>query len=153
VALLQWSGGGSAVVHSWADAPGSHHGISHGSEGVTASPEQRKQWLINIETWYASRFYDLCKGLDDIPDGNGTLLDSTAVLWIHEQSDGGSHLRKDMPYVLAGGCGGYFRTGRCVQFNGTPHNNLLLTLADAMGVPTPTFGDPEFSTGPLAELR
>jgi hypothetical protein len=153
VAVLQWSTGASGVSHDWANAPGSHHGISHGSEGVTASPEQRQQWLVNIETWYAGRMYDLCKALNDIPDGTGTLLDNTSVLWIHEQSNGGSHLRKDMPYVLAGAMGGAFRVGRCVQFNGVSHNNLLISLAEGMGVPTASFGDPDFSTGPLAELR
>lgn len=152
VAVLAWSHGGSGVSHTWAGATGSHHGISHNTEGVNATGEVRLQWLVNIDTWYAKRMYDLCQALDGIPEGAGTMLDNTAVLWIHEQSNGASHQRTDMPYVLAGGCGGAFRTGRCLQFKGVAHNGLLISLAEAMGVPTPSFGDPEFSSGPLADL-
>src|SRR5207249_1820757 len=44
VATMVWSSGASGVVHSWVGAGGSHHGISHGSDGVTAGLDQRRDW-------------------------------------------------------------------------------------------------------------
>jgi hypothetical protein len=154
VVTMMWSGGASGVSHTWAGAPASHHGISHGngSDGVTAGSEQRKQWLTQIETWYAQQFHYLASKLAAIPEGGGSVLDNTALLWVHEQSDGYSHSRRDMPYVLAGSCGGQFRLGRFVRHGGAAHNGLLVALANAMGVPTETFGDPAYGSGPLADL-
>jgi hypothetical protein len=59
----------------------------------------------------------------------------------------------DAPFILAGGAGGYFKTGRMIDFAGdVPHNNLLVSLLNSMGVNATTFGDPAFCTGPLKEL-
>jgi hypothetical protein len=58
-----------------------------------------------------------------------------------------------MPYVLAGGAGGAFTTGRFVSYEGSPpHNNLLVSLLNAYGVEETTFGDPQYCTGPLGGL-
>jgi hypothetical protein len=55
--------------------------------------------------------------------------------------------------VLAGGAGGAWKTGRYLNFAGkVPHNNLLVSILNGMGVATNTFGDPTYCTGPLAEL-
>ncbi len=155
VIVVMWGGGGSYVSHNWLGFSGSHHGISHNSEGVNAPDETRRQWLIQIETWQAQQYAGLLKRLNDIQDlGGGTLLDNSAVLWVHEQSNGYSHQRTDLPYVLAGSCAGYFKTGgRMIHFPKVAHNGLLISLANAMDVPTETFGDPQFSKGPLTELR
>jgi hypothetical protein len=153
VLTLQLGNGSSGLRnYRWIGIDYTHHGISHGSEGVTAPSTQREEWLNQIETWNAEQFLHLLQKLDAVQEGNGTVLDQSAVLWTHEQSNGGSHLRKDMPYVLAGGCGGAFKMGQAVNFGGKPHNGLLISLANAMGVPTVTFGDPDFSKGPLVGL-
>ncbi|MGA9524610.1 MAG: DUF1552 domain-containing protein [Myxococcaceae bacterium] len=155
VITIQFGRGGSTLAHRWLGIEYGHHGIGHGSEGAEhTTAEQRQKWLVDIETWYCKQFTYLCKALDGIKQGNGTLLDSTVVLWAHEQQNGGNHSRRDMPYVLAGSCGGYFKTGQNLQLNGVPHNRLLLSLAEAMGVPTKTFGDPAFCEGgPIEALR
>ena len=152
VITLQWSSGASKTHHTWVGVDFTHHGVSHGSEGVTADEGTRRGWLISIENWYAQRFMELVQKLDAIPDVEGTLLDNTALVWMHEQSHGGSHSRNDMPYVLAGSCAGFFGTGRCLELGGRPHNNLLISLANAMDVPITEFGD-DNSSGPIEELR
>jgi hypothetical protein len=158
----QWSGGASDVRHTW--IPGvpnlSHHGIAHDTPpGFTV--KDQIEALVKIDSWYAEQVAYLCTKLDGTANGQGgTLLDDTAVLWTHEQSNGGNHSRRDMPYVLAGSCGGYFKTGQSLDFggreaagkSGPAHNGLLLSLAHAMGAPLATFGDPEYSKGPLGEL-
>jgi hypothetical protein len=94
----------------------------------------------------------LCGKLDAIPEGEGTLLDNTVVLWINELGRGNSHSRNNIPIVMAGSAGGYFRTGRFLQYDETPHNNLLVSLLNAFGISDTTFGNPQYCTGPLAEL-
>jgi hypothetical protein len=54
--------------------------------------------------------------------------------------------------VLAGSCGGYFKTGRHLVYEGDHHNNLLVSIMNAMGVPGDTFGNPAYCTGPLPKL-
>lgn len=101
--------------------------------------------------------------LDAIPQSDGsTLLDNTVVVWCGDIA-GGDHSLDRIPYVLAGGLGGNIKTGRYVRLprkkntvkwpvysDGIPHNNLFVSLANAMGVPTTTFGNPSVCTGPLS---
>ena len=79
------------------------------------------------------------------------------VLWCNEVGKGNNHAHRDLPFLLAGSCGGHFRTGRFIAYqangaSGHPHNNLLVSLAQAMGTSDTTFGDPEHCTGPLTGL-
>lgn len=154
VVTMQCSNGASGVVHSWADPTitGGHHGISHNSSGVNASTMQREQWLTAIEIWYAKQFLYLLERMDAVKEGNGSLLDNSLVIWAHEQQNGYSHSRRDMPWVLAGSCGGAVKLGLTLNMGGRAHNDLLATFATAMGVPTDKFGDPQFAMGPIAGL-
>ncbi|HKY37658.1 MAG TPA: hypothetical protein VJN18_17070 [Polyangiaceae bacterium] len=65
---------------------------------------------------------------------------------------GNNHEHYDLPFLLAGSCGGHFATGRFVAYQasaaGHPHNNLLVSLANAIGTVETTFGDPEHCAGP-----
>ena len=62
-------------------------------------------------------------------------------------SDGNRHLHEDLPTLLIGRGGNYFKPGRRVIFRKeTPMSNFHLTLMDRMGVPTENFGD---ASGPL----
>jgi len=74
------------------------------------------------------------------------------VLWMKEQSNGSTHSRRDYPVVMAGSAGGVFKTGRTLDAGGKPHSGLLISLANAVDVPTTAFGDPDFSKGPLVGL-
>lgn len=156
VITLQFHHGASGVHHSWANsqiAGKSHHGIGHNSEGVSASSTDRINWLIAIEKWFATQFAYLASQLNALDDGDGkTVLDNTALVWAHEQSDGGSHKRTDMPFVITGGLGGYFKTGQNLDLGGKAVNDLLITLAEGMGVPTKTFGTASYCTGVLPGL-
>ena len=88
-----------------------------------------------------------------VPEGDGTMLDHTLILWCNELAIGNVHSRTDAPYVLAGGAGGALRTGRFLSFAGdVPHNNLLVSLMNIMGLPDQTFGKPDWCTGPLTGL-
>jgi hypothetical protein len=104
-------------------------------------------------------FANIVGYLKAIPRGDGgTLLDSTVVVMCGQLGAGDHSLRR-LPWILAGSANGYFRTGRYVNYprgtndRGPAHNDLFVTLANAMGVNITTFGEPSVCTGPLPGLR
>jgi hypothetical protein len=131
-----------------------HHVMSHASD--TDASAQEKLTLIN--TWYAEQLAYFLGKLASYQEADGTtLLDNTVVLWCSEVGKGNNHAHRDLPFLLAGSCGGSFRTGRFLDYQagggaGHPHNNLLVSLAQAMGTADTTFGDPAHCTGPLPGL-
>jgi hypothetical protein len=146
---IQWSKSVSNTQFSWLDIPEGHHDLSHeGDENADALSK-----ITKINVWYAERFAYLLDKLSQIPEGDGTLLDNTCILWCNELGRGNSHTRQNVPWVLAGSAGGYFKTGRYLNFpDKTPHNKLHVSLCNAYGIATDTFGNPEFGTGPLNGL-
>ena len=111
--------------------------------------------LTQINTWYAQQMAYLIAGLKSTPDGaGGTLFDNTLILWSNELAKGNTHSRQDAPYVLAGNAGGGIRTGRFVSYEGQglPHNNMMVSLLNAMDIPDTTFGKAEWCSGPLTGL-
>jgi hypothetical protein len=81
------------------------------------------------------------------------MLDNTVVMLGSELARGNTHSHTDAPFLLAGSAGGYFKTGNYLKLEGkNPHNNLLVSLLNSMGVETNTFGMPEYCSGALAGL-
>ena len=120
------------------------HSLSHAGDGS----DEQAEWGRTL-TWYSEQFATLLDKLDAIPEGDGTMLDHTLILWCNELSRGNTHSHADMPFVLAGGAGGALQTGRHLVYQNEPHNNLLLACAQLMGVDTDTFGHPDYCTRPL----
>jgi hypothetical protein len=88
--------------------------------------------------------------LKSIPDGDGTLLDHTMVVYGSGISDGNRHLHEDLPVLCVGGGNGVFKGGRHVRYKKeTPMANLFLAMLDRMGVRQETIGD---SNGKLEHL-
>ena len=85
-----------------------------------------------------------------IPEGEGTVLDNTLLVWVNEHQKGNNHDRNEMPYVLAGKAGGAVKTGRWLRVDGSvPHNNLWVGCLHAMGIEATSFGNPKYCTGAL----
>lgn len=106
-----------------------------------------------IRRWYGQQFAYLLSKLAEIPEGDGTMLDNTVVLFASEISRGNTHSHKDMPFLLAGSGGGYLKTGQYLSFDGErPHNDLLVAIANAMGHPITTFGEEAYVMGALPGL-
>lgn len=148
VSTLLWGGGTSSKRFPDLGFAESHHTLSH--DGDTNTTSQNKLRMIN--QWYATQLAYLLGKLDSVPEGSGTMLDNTVVIWGSELSKGNTHSRRDMPVVMAGSLGGYLRTGRFVQFTGQPHNNLLLTILHGFGIMDSSFGAAAHSTGTLSQL-
>jgi hypothetical protein len=124
----------------------------------------------------ATQFAKFLGYLRAVPTGDGqTLLDHTVVLWSGHIGWGG-HQLSNLPWMLAGSGGGYFKTGRYLQLPRAPHpllqgeysdglglvpdakvgpstNDLFVSIANAMGVNISTFGEPGACKGPIAKLR
>lgn len=148
VASIQWSTTEAGKVFSWLGQSQTHHALSHSSLNDVTSQQQ----LIAIGRWHAEQLAYLLAQLDAVKEGTGTLLDHTMILWCTDIAVGQTHARRDMPYVIAGGCGGALRTGRYLRYEGNPHNDLLVAICNAMGVSVSTFGNPAYCTGLLPGL-
>jgi len=82
-------------------------------------------------------------------DGQSVLYHS-AVLLGTDNGESRSHEITHIPFLLAGNAGGAFRTGRCITFpDPTPHNGLLTAIAQAVGAPVSSFGNPRYASAPL----
>jgi hypothetical protein len=151
VASLQWSRSVSQTRFTWLGINEGHHDLSHlGDDDAVAQGK-----LERINHWYAAQFAALIAGLKAIPEGDGTMLDNTLLLWCNELAKGNVHGHADAPYVLAGRAGGGLRTGRFLSFAGgasVSHNDLLVSLLNALGLPDTTFGNPDWCQGPLSGL-
>tara|TARA_R110002073_G_scaffold46789_2_gene127426 strand:+ start:6099 stop:7439 length:1341 start_codon:yes stop_codon:yes gene_type:complete len=125
----------------WLGIDEGHHGLSHEPDKNETAYEK----LIKINTWYAEQVAFLAKRLAETPepDGNGSLLDNTTIVWTNELGKGNSHTRDNIPFVMVGGGLG-FDTGRALKFDRVPHNRLLMSIAEAMGHPAESFGNPDY---------
>ena len=134
----------------WLDIDEGHHELSHEPDTNETAFEK----LIKINTWYCEQVAYLAKRLAETPepDGQGSLLDNTTVVWTNELGKGNSHTRDNIPFVLVGGgCG--FEMGRAMDFKGVPHNRLLMSFSESMGIPVKSFGNPNYcEEGPLSGL-
>ncbi len=134
----------------WLGIEEGHHDLSHEPDSNADSFEK----LIKINTWYCEQVAYLAKKLANTPepDGQGSLLDNTTIVWTNELGKGNSHTRDDIPFVLVGeGLG--FKMGRALEFDHVPHNRLLMNFTEAMGFPEKSFGNPDYcGDGPLTGL-
>ncbi len=122
-----------------------HHSVTHHQN----DPEKIAK-TMKIDELHVRSFAYLLGKLNSTPDGDGTLLDHSMVLYGSSISDGNAHTHHDLPLVLAGGSSCKIKGGQHLRYKPeTPMNNLLLSMLDKAGVPAETLGD---STGKLDQL-
>ena len=116
-----------------------HHDISH-RPGVDDVDK------IKVESWVISQFAGLLDKLSAVPEGNGTLMDNTIVLWMNSLNSGFGHSVLKLPMVIAAGANTGIRTGgRLIELNKEAHNKILAALGNAVGVPMESWGDARFT--------
>ena len=151
VVTLMWTQSRANPVYSWVDPAirEGHHTLAHKGDEDTVKVGQTTE----LNTWFAKQLAYLADRLKSIPEGNGTLLDNTLIVWLNEQNKGNNHDRHDIPTVILGSAGGKLKTGRFVTVTpSTGHNRLLVTLQNVMGVQGSTFGDAKYGSGALGEI-
>ena len=150
IATLQYTNSVGQAKMRWIDVPEGHHELSHKPD----SDETSQKKLTRINRWFCEQLAYLAKRLAETPEpgGDGSMLDHTTILWTNELGKGNSHTLDNIPFVAVGGGLGW-RMGRALKFPKVPHNRLLLAIAEAMGHPMKTFGNPDYcGDGPLTGL-
>ena len=148
-ASLQWSHSVSNTRFEWLGIDEGHHTISHYGNSDASMVDN----ITAINQWYAGEVAYLLDRLAAVPEGDGTMLDNTVVVWGNELSRGNSHGSNPMPFVLAGGACGNLQSGRVLRFDDVPHNRLLVSLCHLMGADdVETYGATDNGSGGLAGL-
>jgi hypothetical protein len=120
------------------------HNLSHHSE-VPSNIERYAR--LNAYHTSTTLAYFL-RRLQETPDGDGTLLDHSLVLYGSGMSNSNQHDHEPLPTIVAGGASGALAGGRHIRAGaGTPFANLLVALLDKLGAGVESFGD---STGAVA---
>ena len=125
--------------------PEGHHTVSHHQ----LNPHNIEQYTkINIHQ--VSLFSKLIDRMHNTPDGDGSLLDHSIMMYGTGMGDGDHHTPYDLPVILVGGGSGQMKGGRHIRYAmHTPFMNLGLTLLDKVGVQVDSISD---STGLLTNL-
>jgi len=122
-----------------------HHGVSHHQN----DPKQLEA-LAKINNYHIQMFSHFLDKMSNTPDGDGSLLDHTLLLYGTGISDGNLHFHLDLPMLVAGGAAGNLKGGRHLQYHDdSPLTNLYLAVLDKLGIPVEHFGD---STGQIEYL-
>ena len=115
--VLQWPGFATfkwdGMNHEY-----DHHGLSHrnGSAAVGGTCVTGVIDMINqIDNWYAGKYAQLVNLIDSISEGDRTMLDNSAVMWLPELADGNAHNNNNLPIVIAGSMGGYLKQGQSIN--------------------------------------
>ena len=145
VVTLMYSREGGNRTYPSIGVPDAHHGLSH--------HQNNPEWIARlqkIDQHHVEMLARFLGKLQDAQDETGSLLDHSMVLYGSSLSDSNRHTHDELPTLLVGGGSGMVRGGRHLRFpDGTPMTNLLLTMADGLGVSPERLGD---STGPLPSL-
>ena len=125
--------------------PDQHHPVSHHRNDPGLIEKKTK-----IDAYHISFLGYLAAKMQATPEGDGTLLDQSLLMYGGGMGDGNLHRHTDLPCVLLGNLGGRVKAGRHVAYpSGTPMTNLLVTLLDKLGVEVGALGD---STGRLVSI-
>jgi uncharacterized protein DUF1552 len=127
-----------------------HHPLSHHKE----VPETIAL-VAQIDLFQAKLFSYFLEKMRNTPDGDGSLLDHSVILYGSSLSDGNFHIHNNIPIMLMGGASGRLKGDRHLRFDGAPLSNLHLSILDMLEVPAEGFLDSKFSdaTGKLEQLE
>ena len=153
------------VKYSELGLSNSVHSIGHLQENTASNGWSGHQARMEIEKLHLKQIANMAKKFDSIPEGNGTMLDNTMIVYMSCCSGDHHCAGYDWPFVLLGGIDKKLKTGRYVEYPKYAEQghrtvgNLYLSLMHAAGLETPeTFGQPDSNLkhldlqGPLEEL-
>jgi hypothetical protein len=121
------------------------HPLSHHQENPAKIDK-----LVKVQNFHSQVFAGFLDRLAATPDGDGSLLDHSIILFGSNMSNSDKHNNDPLPSAVFGRAYGRIKGGQHLHYpQDTPHANLLLTLLDRAGVPMEKFGD---ATGKFAEI-
>jgi hypothetical protein len=105
-----------------------------------------------IQNWHTSVFAKFAERLKNMPDGDGSMLDHSIILFGSNMANSDAHNVDPLPQMLVGRGGGV-KGGQHLHYpQDTPHANLLVTILQRAGVPDTDFKNFADSTGPFSEV-
>ncbi len=114
-----------------------HHPLSHHMN----DPAQVSK-MSKINTYHVTMFADFLEKMRSTPDGDGSLLDHSLMLYGAGMSNSNAHAAVNLPVMLVGGAAGRLKGGRHIKYlDDPPMANLLLALMDKLGVPMERIGN------------
>ena len=135
----------SEQTYNHIGVPDAFHALSH-----HANDEAKKARLVKIQRYHTEVFVKFASKLAAMPDGDGSLLDHSMLLYGSNMSNSNIHNQYPLPIALLGGGCGKVKGNQHINFaQRTPLANVLLTVLQRAGVRTEKFGD---STGSVAEI-
>jgi len=125
---------------------GSFHGLSHHQEIARNLADYAK-----LNRYHVSTLSYFAQKLKETPDGDGTLLDHSLILYGSNMGNSNQHQHFDVGHTLVGGANGKLKGGRFLNYptKSVTTGNLLLSILQLYGIPAERQGD---SAGPLAKL-
>ena len=120
-----------------------HHAMSHHGNN-----QEKLAGLVKVNTYHMTLFANFLERLKSTPDGDGSLLDHTLILYGSGMSESDTHSRLNLPTLLVGGGSGRMKGNRHIQeAKETPIANLMVSLANKFDIPMEKFG---LSTGSVS---
>lgn len=135
----------SGLFYPFLDVRTAHHNVSH---------DDRSDAYERVARYYCSQFAYLAERLSAMPEGAGTVLDNSCLLFLNNMWSGSQHDSTRVPLLMAGGLGGTIETGRVLDYTERSDEDrklcgLYLSIMNRMGVRANHFGDADV---PLAGL-
>ena len=136
---------GSNMTYNHIGVPDAFHPLSHHQ-----NDKARKDRLVKIQTYHADVFAKFLTKLSKMPDGDGSMLDHSILLYGSNMSNSNAHDEFPLPTMVVGGGVGKIKGGQHLRYpDRTPLANLHLTLMQRAGIPVQEVGN---STGSFSEL-
>ncbi|HKU44823.1 MAG TPA: DUF1552 domain-containing protein [Polyangiales bacterium] len=148
VASLQWGNSNDQCSYSWLGIKTLGHDMAHNNNNCDPGGSKK----LKTYRWYSEQAAYLLGKLSAIPEGSGTMLDNTLVLWASEFGESNGHVSNNLMWMLMGNVDGQFRTGRVLNCGGRSTNDLLTSICNAFGIADKTYGNPAYCAGPLPDL-
>jgi hypothetical protein len=131
------AGEGSNVTYNHIGVSDAFHPLSHHQ-----NDKSRKERLVRIQTYHSQAFAKFLTKLAAMPDGDGSVLDHSILLYGSNMSNSNAHDEFPLPAIVVGGGAGKLKGGQHLKYEDkTPLANLLLTLLDRAGVPVDKIGN------------
>jgi hypothetical protein len=127
----------SGLFYPFLGVRNAHHSASHN--------DRSDDWE-KITRYYCGQMAYLAQQLDAMPEGDGTVLDHTCLLFVNNMWSGSKHDSTKVPVLTAGGLGGTIKTGRVLDYSEQGDDNrklcsLYLSLMHRLGMKAEQFGD------------
>jgi hypothetical protein len=138
----------SGTTYPQIGVPDPHHPITHHS-GDRVKIEK----VAKINQYHVKLFAEFLQKLKATPDGEGSLLDNSMILYGACLREANTHAHDNLTFALAGGGTGQLKSGRHVRCRqGTPMTDLQLTMLHKVGVNVDHFGDSEGELNEISSL-